>query len=166
MHPPAVKDRQALENSHREELIQPATRRVRCGNPSGGTITATLRSSFLRSPALQPLAFRDFRILSGASTLNSFGMMGETVALGWLVLNMTDSPFMVGVSMALRLAPNFLLGIPAGAIADSADRRRLIRWLNVGMAVPVGTLGLLILSGDARLWHVLALMTVAGGLQS
>ena len=93
-------------------------------------------------------------------------MMGETVVLGWLVLNMTDSPFMVGVSMALRLAPNFILGIPAGAIADSADRRRLIRWLNVGMAVPVGALGLLILSGDVRLWHVLAFMTAAGGLQS
>ncbi len=92
--------------------------------------------------------------------------MGETVALGWLVLELTDSPFMVGVSMALRLAPNFILGIPAGAIADSADRRRLIRWLNVGMAAPVTALGLLILSGDARLWHVLALVTAAGGLQS
>ncbi len=93
-------------------------------------------------------------------------MMGEMVAIGWFVLQLTDSPFMVGVSMALRLAPNFVLGIPAGAIADSVDRRRLIRWLNVGMAAPVGALGLLILSGDARLWHVLALVTAAGGLQS
>ena len=129
-------------------------------------MTATLQTSIFRSPAFQPLAFRDFRILSGASTLNSFGMLGETVAIGWLVLNMTDSPFMVGVSMALRLAPNFILGIPAGAIADSVDRRLLIRWLNVVMAAPVGALGLLILTGDARLWHVLVLVTAAGGLQS
>ena len=93
-------------------------------------------------------------------------MMGEMVAVGWFVLQLTDSPFMVGVSMALRLAPNFVLGIPAGAIADSVDRRGLIRWLNVGMAAPVAALGLLILSGDAHLWHVLALVTVAGGLQS
>ena len=68
--------------------------------------------------------------------------------------------------MALRMVPNFLLGIPAGAMADAGDRRRLIRWLNVGMAIPVGALGLLILSGDAQLWHVLALGTAAGGLQA
>ena len=93
-------------------------------------------------------------------------MMGETVAIGWFVLHLTDSPFMVGVSMALRMAPNFLLGIPAGVIADAVDRRRLIRWLNVGMAAPVGALGLLILSDEVQLWHVLALVTAAGGLQA
>lgn len=93
-------------------------------------------------------------------------MMGETVAIGWFVLHLTDSPFMVGVSMALRMAPNFLLGIPAGVIADAVDRRRLIRWLDVGMAAPVGALGLLILSDEVQLWHVLALVTAAGGLQA
>ena len=93
-------------------------------------------------------------------------MMGEMVAIGWFVLHLTDSPFMVGVSLALRMVPNFLLGIPAGAIADAADRRRLIRWLDVGMAAPVGALGLLILSDEAQLWHVLALVTATGGLQA
>ena len=36
---------------------------------------------------------------------------------------MTESPFMVGVSAAVRMAPYFFLGILSGAVADRVDRR-------------------------------------------
>lgn len=40
-----------------------------------------------------------------------------------VVLEMTESPFMVGVSAAVRMAPYFFLGILSGAVADRVDRR-------------------------------------------
>ena len=48
------------------------------------------------SPAL--LRLPAFRRLASATALSSIGMMGETVVLGWLALELTNSPFLVGVA--------------------------------------------------------------------
>jgi hypothetical protein len=45
-------------------------------------------------------------------------MMGEVVALGWVTLELTNSPFMVGVAMGIRMLPLFFVGVLAGALAD------------------------------------------------
>ena len=58
--------------------------------------------------------------------LNSVGMMGEVVVLGWLSLELTNSPFLVGVAMSMRALPLFFVGAPAGALADRFSRRRLL----------------------------------------
>ena len=69
--------------------------------------------------------YRDLRVLGLGSALGSLGQFGEVIALGWLVLDRTDSPFMVGLAFSLQALPS-LFGIPAGALADSVDRRRLL----------------------------------------
>ena len=69
-----------------------------------------------RLAALRAFQYRDFRILGLSSLFSAFGMLGENVAVGWIVLEVTDSPFMVGVAMGLRRAPQFVLGIFAGAV--------------------------------------------------
>ena len=75
-------------------------------------------SSITHWAALEPLKYADFRVLTVVSALNSVGMMAGQVALGWYVLQLTDSAFMVGLVIALRMLPNLFLGIPAGAVAD------------------------------------------------
>jgi MFS family permease len=87
------------------------------------------------------------------------------VAIGWFVLELTDSPFMVAVASALRMLPNFLLGVPAGAAADLVDRRRLIQAMNLLMVFPPVAVGLLVALDRAELWHVLALMALGGVFQ-
>src|SRR2546429_5858555 len=59
----------------------------------------------------------DFRRLGASVLLNSVGMMGETVVLGWLTLELTNSPLLVGVAMGMRMLPLFFVGVPAGAVA-------------------------------------------------
>ena len=100
-----------------------------------------------------------------ASFFDSIGFMGEQVIIGWLVLDLTDNPFMVGVSLALRMAPLFFLGIPAGTIADMVDRRLLIRALNMVMALLMVGIGALIYLNMLQVWHLLA-FAVAGGCLS
>ena len=79
-----------------------------------------LVSNILSAPALR---FRDFRFLWISSVFNAVGFQGEQVVLGWLVLELTDSPMLVGTALALRMAPFLLIGLPAGAIADRVNRR-------------------------------------------
>jgi hypothetical protein len=97
--------------------------------------------------------------------LNSIGMMGEVVVLGWLTLELTDSPFLVGVAMGMRALPLFFVGAPAGALADRFPRHRLLMVTGVGQALTACTLGTLTLLGLVTLTPVLLLTLAAGVLR-
>lgn len=97
--------------------------------------------------------------------LNSVGMMGETVVLGWLTLELTDSPFLVGVAMGTRALPLFFVGAPAGALADRVPRQRLLMVTAAGQALTASTLGTLTLLGLVGLPSVLLLTLAAGVLR-
>jgi len=92
--------------------------------------------------------------------------MGEIVVLGWLTLELTNSPFIVGAAMGTRMLPLFFVGVPAGALADRFSRRRLLMLSGVGQAVTAATLGAFALSGQVTLAHVLVLTLAAGVLRA
>ena len=60
--------------------------------------------------------YRDYRLLWVATVFQALGMGMEHGAWGWLVLELTDSPLMVGMALALRMAPFFLLAEAVTAI--------------------------------------------------
>ena len=95
--------------------------------------------------------------------LNSVGMMGEAVVLGWLALELTNSPFLVGLVMGARMLPLFFVGMPAGVLADRFPRHRLLMATSAGQAVTAAALGALTLLGVVTLAHLL-LVTLAGGV--
>ena len=124
---------------------------------------AFLRNTLRSSPAVR---FRDLRVLMSASFFDAIGHMGEQVVLSWLILDLTDNPFMVGVALALRMAPLFFLGIPAGAIADMVDRRLLIRLLNIVMGLLMVGIGATIFLDSLQVWHLLAFAVASGCLSA
>ena len=97
--------------------------------------------------------------------LNSVGMMGEVVVLGWLTLELTASPFLVGVAMSMRALPLFFVGAPAGALADRVPRHRLLMLTGAGQALTAATLGTLTVLGVVGLPAVLAITLAAGVLR-
>jgi hypothetical protein len=107
----------------------------------------------------------DFRRLGASIALNSVGMMGEVAVLGWLTLELTNSPFMVGAAMSMRMLPLFFVGVPAGALADQFPRHRLLVFTGVGQALTSATLGILALLGAVTLARVLVLTLAAGVLR-
>jgi hypothetical protein len=111
-------------------------------------------------PAL--LRLGDFRWLGASVFLNSVGMMGEIVVLGWLTLELTDSPFMVGAAMGMRMLPLFFVGVPAGALADRFPRHRLVMLTGAGQALTSATLGTVAWLGAASLPLVFLLTLGAG----
>jgi MFS family permease len=92
-------------------------------------------------------------------------MMGEAVVLGWLALELTNSPLLVGVAMSMRMLPLFFVGVPAGALADRVPRRHLLLVTGAGQALTAATLGALALSGLVRFEHLLLLTLLAGVLR-
>jgi hypothetical protein len=120
-------------------------------------VTRGIRVAALQVPALRSLTL--------AYLLNTFGMVGEMVLLGWVVLELTNSPFMVGVAFGARQIPLLLVGVPAGVIADRTDRYRLLRGTNLAMAGVDAALGLLFLLGVADVTQILTLTFVSGCLR-
>jgi hypothetical protein len=106
-----------------------------------------------------------FRRLATSALLNSVGMMGEVVVLGWLALELTDSPFLVGVAMGVRMLPLFFVGLPAGVVADRFPRHRVLMVTGVGQALTAAAIGGLILLGAVSLTPVLLLTLAAGAMR-
>jgi MFS family permease len=92
-------------------------------------------------------------------------MMGELVVLGWLALELTDSPFLVGAAMGCRALPLAFVGVPAGVLADRVPRQRLLVATGVGQAIAAGLMGALILLGVVTLGHLMVLTFAAGALR-
>src|SRR5262245_65176721 len=97
----------------------------------------------MRILQLSLLRLRNFRCLGAGMLLNSVGMMGETVVLGWLTLELTNSPLLDGLAMGMRALPLFFVGVPAGALADRFPRHRLLVATGIGQAVTATTIGAL-----------------------
>lgn len=110
------------------------------------------------------LQHRDFRLLWAATTLQSFSFGMEGLALGWLILEMTGSPLMLGLAFACRQVPQFFLGLVAGAFADRLDRRSFLRLIFLSGSLISGILALVVLADLARAWHVIMFAMVLGCL--
>lgn len=86
----------------------------------------------------------------------------EMVVLGWFVLNLTNSPFLVGLVGSSRLAAN-ILAIFAGVVVDKFPRHLLLSAVGFTMFSLAFLLLILILTDTLEIWHILAI-TFANGL--
>jgi MFS family permease len=107
----------------------------------------------------------DLRCLGAGTLLNSVGMMGEIVVLGWLVLELTNSPFLVGAALGCRALPLFFVGVPAGVLADRVPRPRLLVATGAGQALAAAVLGGLTLLGAVSLDQLMLLTFASGALR-
>ena len=73
-----------------------------------------------------PLRTPPFRRLWLAQFVSNVGSWMQTVAAQWVMLSLTSSAILIGAITAVGSLPVLLLGIPAGALGDLVDRRRLI----------------------------------------
>lgn len=69
---------------------------------------------------------RNFRLYFGGQLLSTVGTFMQTLANGWLVLELTDRSDRLGIAVGLQFAPLLLLGLFTGVIADKFDNRRLL----------------------------------------
>ena len=119
------------------------------------------RFRIVRAPAL---AYRDMRLLTVAGVFDGVGFLGEHLVVGWLMLELTDSPFMVGAVLGVRMAPAFLFGAVAGALADIVDRRAVLILINGPLAATAALTGALYHFELLEPWHLFVLAAVGGSM--
>ncbi|MFK0196183.1 MFS transporter [Streptomyces lavendulae] len=119
----------------------------------------TLRRTF------QSLSVRNFRLFVLGQLLSVTCTWMMVIAQDWLVLELSgDSGTALGVVTALQFTPVLLLTLYGGRLADRHSKRSLLMLANGASGVLALALGLWILLGEVRLWHIwlfaLALGTV------
>ncbi|MFJ7751735.1 MFS transporter [Arthrobacter sp. NPDC097144] len=110
------------------------------------------------------LRFFNYRIWFIGALVSNIGTWMQRTAQDWLVydiLTAQDAAAM-GIVMALQLGPQLLLAPWAGLVADTYNRRKVLLFTQVAMAVLGLGLGVLVLSGEAQLWHVYAFALALG----
>lgn len=105
-----------------------------------------------------PLGMRVFRWLWFAALFSNIGTWIHEVAAGWLMTELSASSLMVALVQAATMGPVFLLGLPAGALADIVDRRRLLMVAQVWNVVAAGLLAALAFAGLVTPGLLLALV--------
>ena len=76
--------------------------------------------------ALRALNHRDFRVFWGGQLVSLIGTWMQSVAQSWLVLELSGSPFKLGLIGTFQFAPVLVFSVIGGAIADRLPKRRLI----------------------------------------
>ncbi|MFB2919130.1 MULTISPECIES: MFS transporter [Aerosakkonema] len=109
-------------------------------------------------PLRQPL----FRSLWVASVASNIGTWMQNVGGVWLMTTLTPSPLMVALMQTATSLPVFIVGLPAGALADIIDRRRLLLFWQAWMLVAALLLGVLTLFHAITPWLLLALTFALG----
>ena len=124
--------------------------------------TNTGRLSIYSVSAVRAMSFPDFRALSISAVIGGGTFLGEMVILGWLVLDLTDSSFMVGLAIGFRQIPSLIFGIPFGAVADRFNRRVLLAITVVALGVTTLVTAMLLQIGRMDLWTLLLLNIFLG----
>jgi MFS family permease len=108
------------------------------------------------------LRHRNYRLLLGGSITASSGYWILITAQGWLVLQLTDSAFWVGLIAFIIGIPSLFLCPFGGLYADRLDRRKMMLFGQVASALPILLLATLTTTGVIAIWHIAALSVLIG----
>jgi MFS family permease len=112
------------------------------------------------------LAVPNFRRYVSGQSLSLIGTWVETVAQALLVLRLTHSGTVLGLTTAARYAPILLLSPYAGLVVDRHSKRHVLLATQAGLGLVSATLGVSVLTGHIRLWQVVVLALLFGTLSA
>ncbi|MFD2718959.1 MFS transporter [Hymenobacter monticola] len=125
-------------------------------------MTPTTAAPAAKATLLTPFTIAIFRAIWIAGLVSNVGTWMQNVAGVWLVTTLTTSALLVAMMQAATSLPAFLLSMPAGAMADLVDRRRLLLFTQGFMAVVAAVLGALTLAGQVSALGVLGFTFLLG----
>jgi MFS family permease len=120
----------------------------------------------LALPEIPALRSRNFRLFLSGQFISLCGTWMQSVAHGWLVLQLTNSPFQVGVVAMLGTLPILLFTLYGGVLADRIDKRRAIIVLQALMLMEAVALGFLVQTHRITVPWIMALAFFFGTLSA
>jgi MFS family permease len=116
----------------------------------------------ISATSLGALRHRDFRLFWGGQLVSLIGTWMQSVGQAWLVLELTRSPFQLGLVTALQFIPVLLLSPIGGVASDRLRKRHILLVTQATMMVQAFVLAGLVSSGHVRYWHVAVLAAIYG----
>ena len=108
------------------------------------------------------LSHRNYRLFWTGAFLSNVGTWMQAVAQGWLVLELTNSPFWLGLDGFMATAPGVVFTLIGGVFADRIDRRRLLLYTQVVAGMAALGLAALVATSVVNRWMVLGFSLVTG----
>lgn len=115
-----------------------------------------------RSGFLAPLQVVDYRKLLGSNTLWWQALYMEVLVMGWLVLELTDSAWLVAIVGFCRSVPFLISGNLSGLVADRFGRRPVIYWMQALTLAAYAGVALLLITGQVAYWHLVVASLLLG----
>jgi MFS family permease len=116
--------------------------------------------------ALSALRHRNYRLYWLGQLSSVLAQNMEGIAQSWLVLELTNSPLLLGLTGLAFAIPTITLTLLGGVIADRADRRRIMIFSQLGSASIFFILATLVVVGRIALWHVMTLAFLSGCIRA
>jgi MFS family permease len=121
-----------------------------------------LARRLVRAPAFSSLSLGQFRFLLAGTSASQLGSWMEEVARGWLVFQLTDSAFQLGLVAFLRGISTLVFSPAAGVVVDRLDRRRMAAFSQAVPGTVALLVGLLVSGGWVQMWHLYVMAIVVG----
>ncbi|HEX6173777.1 MAG TPA: MFS transporter, partial [Candidatus Binatia bacterium] len=112
--------------------------------------------------AVSALHHRNYRLYWFGQLFSVLAQNMEAVAQSWLVLEMTNSPLLLGLTGLTFSVPTIALTLLGGAVADRTDRKRIMVYSQIGSVVMFLLLAVLVITERVALWQVMTLAFFSG----
>jgi len=108
------------------------------------------------------LHHHNFRLFWFGQMISLVGTWMQNVARGWLVLQITDSPFLLGLVSMIGTLPVLFIAPFGGALADNLNKRTVVIATQITAMVLAFALATLVLTKQVQYWHIVVLASILG----
>lgn len=115
---------------------------------------------------LRALNHRDYRLYFVGLLVSNIGTWMQSVGQSWLIIELTDSAFLLGLISTLQFAPTLLFSLFGGVLADRLPKRRTLLITQTSLMLLAFTLAVLVFTGQVQYWHVAVLAFLLGTANS
>lgn len=129
---------------------------------AGDTVGVDLPAVSGAPSAWAPLRHPTFRAMWTASLVSNVGTWMQSTSAAWFMTSLSASPIMVALMPTATSLPFFLFALPAGALADIVDRRRVLMLAQIWMLLAAAGLAALTQAGATTDWSLLGFTLALG----
>lgn len=112
--------------------------------------------------AFPALKHKNYQLYFSGQLISLIGTWLQMVAQGWLVLQLTNSAFWVGLVSAIGTLPVFLFSLFGGVIADRLPKKKILLFTQISAMILAVILGILTLTKNINLTEILFLALLLG----
>jgi MFS family permease len=112
------------------------------------------------------LSYRSFRLYWFGQVISLTGTWMHSAAQGWLVLELTDSPFYLGLVGAASSLPAILFALAGGVAADRFSKRKILITSQFVLMFFALFLAILVTTGLVTVWHVIVIAFCVGSMRA